>query len=897
MWRRRLARRFRALIHRADIERELAEEFRFHIEQEAAELAARYKLSPEEARRRALIAFGGVEKWRETHHDARGTRWLEESWHDVTFAVRSLRRNRGFATAVVLTLALGIGANTAMFTVLRGTLLRSLPNRDGERLVYLRQSAPGAQRHDIEFSVPEVADYRAGAKTLSVIAEYSQAVPFTLIGSDGAPRRVRVGVISGNFFDVIGLAPVLGRLTNTHDDGADAAPVAVLSYDYWMDRFGGDPAIIGRTVRINDQVSTVVGVVERAPQYPQPTDLYVNTVTSPHHLSATMVTDRSHRMSEVFARLAPNATVEQARSEIDRIASNQYRDHPEAYEKAAHYEVDLSPLRDAVNERAALMFWLLMGAAAFVLIIACANVANLTLVRGVGREREMTVRSALGAGNARLRRLLVAENLSLALIGGAMGVFVALAGLRLLVAFAAQFSPRAYEIRIDTLVLAVGLATCIAVAIVLSFIPRIGGQAALGGSLTPAGRRTTLGRGRRRFQQSLVVAQIAVCMVLLTWAGLLVRTLNKLQSVDSGVRTDHVLTANLPLDGDLLRQVMRQPENLAKYENIRDRVAALPGVDIAALGTTAPLRSPMIDFDLKAEGRVVPPNRPTPHAAMKSVDPNYFAAAGIPLLSGHGFASTDRRGSPLVVILSQSFAKELFGNENPVGRRIAWTGQVLKYTPFTADWRTVVGVAGDTRDRGLDGAATPSVYVPFAQEAILNGALVVRTTSDPNVLKPALLDAIHEAAPRQLIEKVATFDQIRDETVAPRRLNALFIAAFGVLAFVIAMVGIAGVLAFSVSSRTAEIGIRMSFGADAARVRRMVLGEGGVLLMFGLTVGFAGAYFAARLLRGLLFGVTPHDPVTLSVVASILALVGIAACWVPAARAARVDPAVALRAE
>jgi predicted permease len=305
----------------------------------------------------------------------------------------------------------------------------------------------------------------------------------------------------------------------------------------------------------------------------------------------------------------------------------------------------------------------------------------------------------------------------------------------------------------------------------------------------------------------------------------------------------------------------------------------------------------MVDFDLKAEGRVVPPNRPTPHAAMKSVEPNYFAAAGIPLVSGRVFASTDRRGSPLVVILSQSFAKELFGNENPVGRRIAWTGQVLKYTPFTADWRTVVGIAGDTRDRGLDGAATPSVYVPFAQEAILNGALVVRTTSDPIVLKPALLNAIHDVAPRQLIEKVATFDQIRDETVAPRRLNALFIAAFGVLAFVIAMVGIAGVLAFSVSSRTAEIGIRMSLGADASRVRRMVLSEGGALLLVGLAAGVTGALVTSRLLRGLLFGVAPHDPVTLSAVAFIIAVVGLAACWLPAARAARVDPAVALRAE
>ncbi|HET7373185.1 MAG TPA: ABC transporter permease [Gemmatimonadaceae bacterium] len=896
MWRRRLARRFRAHVRRTDVERELAEEFRFHIEQESAELVAQLHLSPDEARRRALIAFGGLEKWRESHYDARGTRWLEDSWRDVTLALRSLRRNKGFATAVVLTLALGIGANTAMFTVLRGTLLRPLPNRDGGRLVYLRQSAPGAERHDVEFSVPEVADYRAGAGTLAQLAEYSTAVPFTIVTGDGAPARVHVAVVSGNFFDVMGLAPVLGRVTNTRDDGAAAASVAVLSYQYWMDHFGGDPGIVGHTVRINEKISTVVGVVERTPQYPDPTDLFVNTVTSPHHLSATMVTDRSHRMSELFARLAPNATVEQARLEIGRIASNLFRDHPEAYEKAAQYQVTVSPLRDAVNERASLMFWLLMGAAAFVLLIACANVANLTLMRGVGREREMLVRAALGAGRGRLRRLLIVENLTLAIIGGAIGVLVALAGLRLLVSFAAQFSPRAYEIRVDALVLAVSLVTTVAVAIALSFVPRIGGERSLGSSLAPAGR-VTMGRGRQRFQRSLVVAQIAVCMVLLTGAGLLVRTLAKLDSVNTGVRTDHVLTVDLPLGGDLLREVMKQPENLARYERIRDRVAALPGVDMASLATTAPLRNPMIGFDLKAEGRPTPPNRPTPHAGMKTIDPNYFTTAGIPLLAGRAFASTDGRGTTPVVVLNQSFAKQLFGDDNPVGRRIAWVGEVLKFSPFTADWRTVVGVVGDTRDRGLDSDPAPTVYLPFAQEVIINGALVVRTSSDPDVLKPAVLRAIHEVAPRQMIERVATIDQIRDEAVAPRRLNAMFIVSFGALAFGIAMVGIAGVLAFSVSLRTAEIGIRMSFGADAARVRRMILGEGGVLLAAGVLVGSAGALLAARLLRGLLFGVTPHDPATLGVVAFMLALVGIAACWVPAARAARVDPAVALRAE
>ncbi|HET9985722.1 MAG TPA: ABC transporter permease [Longimicrobiales bacterium] len=895
-WPRIVSLRFRSLFRRSDVERELEEELEYHVEQQTAE-NIRQGMEPDAARRAAVRALGGIDLRKEQVRDTRGTRFVEELLRDVMFALRSLRRAPGFTTTVVLTLALGIGANTAMFTLLRGTLLRPLPNRDGERLVYLRQSAPGSQQQNVQFSVPEVADYRAGSKTLSAIAEYSSSLPFTLVGADGVPERVRAGIVSGNYFDVVGLEPVLGRLITPADDGAAAAPVMVLSYSYWMERFGGDRSVIGRAVRVNEKTSTIVGVVQPAPDYPSPTDVFVNTVTSAHHLSATMVTDRSHRMSHLFGRVAPNHTVEEARVELGRIAANMRRDHPEAYEKASHYTITVSPLRDAMNERSSLMFWVLMGAAAFVLLIAAANVSNLTLMRGVWREREMLVRAALGAGKGRLRRLLVAENLALALLGGALGVLVALAGVELLVAFAAQLSPRAREIRVDGVVLAVGLATSVVVAIALSFVPRLGGEGTLAASLAPAGRRTTLGRGGQRLQRSLVIAQLAVCMVLLTGAGLLVRTLAKLDAVETGVRVDHVLTVEMPVTGELMREVMKQPEHLARYERIRDRVAVLPGVQLAALASGSPLRGEIMDFDVKAEGVVLPPDRPTPHPALRTADPNYFAAAGIPLLKGRVFDATDRVGSARVVVLNESSARQLFGDRDPIGRRVALTGPVLKFTPFTDEWRTVVGVVGDTRDEGLDHDPTPMMYQPFAQEIIFGGTLVIRTTSDPTVLQPTVIRAIREVVPRQFIERVMTLEQIRDERVAPRRLNALFIAAFGTLALLIAMVGIAGVLAFSVSSRTAEIGIRMSLGADSSRIERMVLSEGGVLLAAGLAVGLTGALLAARLLRGLLFGVTPHDPTTLGAVAFVLVGVGVAACWLPAARAARVDPAVALRAE
>src|SRR5919206_1362144 len=466
--------------------------------------------------------------------------------------LRSLSRARGYATAVILTLALGIGANTAMFTLLRGTLLRRLPNREGERLVYLRQSARGAGQDNVLFSVPEIVDYRSGAKTLTGVAEYS-SMTFTLLSGE-VPVHVQAGVVSGNYFDVMGLSPVLGRVTGPQDDGPNAPSVAVLSHQFWMQHFGGDRGVVGRIVRINDRPSTIIGVVQRAPHYPTRTDVFVNMVTSPHHMSATMVQGRTHRMTEVFARQAPTATLEQTRSEIARISANVYRDHPDAYERAARYAISVAPLREALNERASLTLWMLMGAATFVLLIACANVANLTLMRGVRREREMLVRAALGAGTWRLRQLLLAENLLLALIGGALGVLVAVAGLKMLVAFAAQLTTRADEIRVDGLVLVVGLLTSVAAAVVLSFVPSVGDEGSLAAPMVAAGRRSTASRGRQRLQHGLVVTQLAVCMVLLTAAGLLVRTLTKLNSVETGVRAENVLTLEVPIETSALDQ-------------------------------------------------------------------------------------------------------------------------------------------------------------------------------------------------------------------------------------------------------------------------------------------------------------------------------------------------------
>ena len=810
---------------------------------------------------------------------------------DLRRSIRSLTHARGFAAAVIATLALGIGANTAMFTLLRGTLLRPLPNRDGERLVYLRQSAKAAGQDNVVFSVPEIVDITNANKSLSGVAEYSQ-MTFTMLTQD-VPVHVQVGIVSGNYFKVMGLGMILGRPTNEGDDGPNAPSVTVLSPTFWMQHFGGDKSVIGRVITVNDRPSTIIGVAQSAPQYPARTDIYVNTVTSPHHMSATMVTGRTHRMTEVFAREKPTYTLEQTRSEIARISKTMYADHPDAYEKAAGYAITVMPLREALNERASLTMWLLMGAATFVLLISCANVANLTLMRGVRREREMLVRAALGAGTWRLRLLLLGENLTLALIGGALGVVVAFAGLEMLKAFAQQLSPRADEIRVDGLVLAVTLATSVLAAVVLSFVPHVGDEKALAAPLAAGGRRTTSGRRTHRLQHGLVIAQLAVCVVLLTAAGLLVRTLRNLQSVETGVRAENVLTLEAPIESGAIKP----EEKLAMYERMRDRIATLPGVQVASTGSNVPLKPTFFVLEVKAEGRAIAPNEATPRATMKTADATYFSAAGIPLLSGRAFNSTDRPNSPRVVILNKSLAERLFPGQDAVGRRIAWTGEVLKFIDMSGDWRTVVGVVGDTRDSGLDSDPTPTVFEPLGQEQIFSGAFVIRTTRDPIAMEPAVLRAIRDMYPRQLVENVATLEEVRDATVAPRRLNALFIASFGSLAMIIAVVGIAGVLAFSVSLRTSEIGIRMSLGATQGQVKRMILGQGGALVVAGLLIGAVGALLASRLMQGLLFGVASSDPLTLGAVAVIMGVVSIAACWIPAVRAARVDPAIALRSD
>jgi len=822
---------------------------------------------------------------------------LESIAADLRYALRTLRHSPAFTLVVLITLALGIGANTAIFSVLRGVLFKPLPHRDGDRLVYLRHSMDGPGRANITFSVPEVRDFRNGVRSLAGIAEYSDW-SMTLQSEESAVR-IPAGLVTGNYFEVMGLSAVLGRLTDPGDDGPGVPPVLVLTHEGWMKRFGGDPGIVGRQVVLDKKPVTVIGVLQPAPFFPTSVDGILNMVASEHHLSSLMVEGRTHRMTEVVARLAPGATLEQVRAEVAAAYARMQGDHKDAYEPASHPRVAVIPFKEVLGERARLTLWLLMGAAVFVLIISAANVVNLTLMRGVRREPELVVRAALGAGAARLRRLLLVENLVLSVTGAMVGLIIAIGGVGLLTSLAARYSPRANEIRLDSTVLGFALALAVFLALLLSFAASLPKEGTLASSISAGIGHSMSGSLRKqRLQRGLVVVQVAVSVMLLAGAGLLTRTMMRLSEVKTGLSSEELLTMYVTLlTTDEARNRAADAAAKERYEEMRREMAALPGVVAVAVGSPTPLRSSSVQFEVKAEGRPPPAGQAVPVAELRTADPHYFLAAGIPLLSGRPFSTMDADGSGKVVIVNQTLADLLFPNEDPVGKRIAWTGDVLRFTrAVTGDWRTVVGVVGRTQDGGLDAEPRPVMFMPFAQFPAFGGGLVIRTDTNASALKEAATRIVRGIAPTALIENVMTIAQYKDHSVAPRRLNAVLISSFGALAVVMAAVGIAGVLAFSVSMRTGEIGIRMSLGADGGTVQRMILREGGVLLALGLAAGVAGAYAAAGLIRGLLFGVAPDDPTTLLGVASLMAAIGILACWIPALRAARVDPAIAMRA-
>ncbi len=813
---------------------------------------------------------------------------------DVRQAVRGLAKNPGYALVFVVTLGLGIGANTAMFSAVNGVLLRPLPHEDGDRLVYLRHTAPRSGIDNALFSVPEIDDYRQGSPSLDEVAEFS-ALTFTMLGLE-TPRRVRAGIVTGNYFDVMGLSATLGRTVGREDDGEGAAAVIVLSHAYWRSMFGGDPGIIGKTVEMNGRTATFVGVAEPAPPYPERTDIYVNMATSPHHLDASMNHDRIHRMTEVFARLSPEATVESARTEAVAITSRIHEEYPEAYDAGSGYEVTVTPLKTQLTSRARPTLLLLLGTAFFVLIIACANLANLTLTRVMRRERELAIRVSLGASRAALRRGLLVESLVLAGAGAGLGLLLAFVSLDLLVTFAERFTSRASEIALDGSVFGFALLAAVAASLFFTMLPALPDGDSMSRALTSSGARSTVGSGAKRAQRALVVAQIGTSFVLLIGAGLLLRTMIHLNEVDPGFDTAQILSMDIP--GTFSGGTDVQVRDM--YLSILDDVRALPGVELASLTSAVPLTGTSgftTQWQMDVEGHEPAPNAPSPRADFRVVSPGYFATMGIDL-RGREFVTTDLEDAQKVVIINESMARAYFGERDPIGQRIAWTDPVARFLGLQHQWRTVVGVAADTRDVGLDADVIHTMYNAYRQVTPrFTGSLVVRVGMDPAAVLPGIRDVVRAHDPNQPIVNVATLEDLGSASVAPRRLNTMLLGAFALLALVIAAVGIGGVLAFSVGSRTREFGLRSALGAARHQIWSGVLAEGATLAAIGVALGSVTAVVLTRFIAGLLVGVPALDPVTFVAVGLLLGGVAIVAAWVPAWRAASVNPMEALRSE
>jgi len=811
---------------------------------------------------------------------------------DCAYAFRMMRKNLGFTLVAILTLALGIGANTAIFSVVHAVLLKPLPYPDGQQLIFVRQQEPKLGVEDLAFSVVEIEDYRKQNRSLSGLVEY-HGMAFTLFGH-GDPDRVRTGVVSANYFDLFGIKPLLGRTFLPDDDRLGAPAVLVLSYEYWKNNFGSDPEIVGKIFEMNDKVHTVVGVLPPVPQYPNENDVYMPTSACPWRSNKAHLEMRDMRMMEVFGRMKPGITVAQASADISAISAGLKATYPKFYPDNSGYGSVTSALQRELTKDARPTLLLLLAAAGFVLLIACANVANMTLSRMVQRERELAVRTALGAGRTRLLRQLLTESFLMAVIGGLLGLLFTYASLQLLTDFVSRLSPRAREIHIDSGVLLFTLGAALGTSIIFGTLSALFSRVNLASSLKEGTAGAGSGVGRNRMRDVLVVCQVAFSFMLLIGAGLMLRSLVKLQSVDAGITPQRVLAMRTSLnwskyiDGDKRR---------AAVEMLLDRVRSEPGVLSAAVSDRYPFEPETLSagaaafsFNFQIEGRQLQPGEAPPASTYAAVSPDYFKTLGIPLREGRLFTAgdSDEFKAPNVLLINEAAKRQLWPKEDPVGKRISADGG--------QHWAQIVGVVGDVREFGLDHPPASEFYVPQAQNPS-PAALIVRTATEPLSMTRALTRAVHDVDSQTAVTHTLTIEQARYESMASPRVTTTLLGIFGGLALLIATAGIGGIIALMVSQRVREIGIRIALGARPSSILQMILGKGLLLAGLGVAIGIVGAMALAGLVKSLLFEVPPTDVFTFGAVGLTLLIAAAVASFLPAKRAASVNPNVALRAE
>jgi hypothetical protein len=920
---------FASLFRRSRKERDLDEELAFHLEA----LAERHRqrgLSPEAALRAARAEFGGVEGVKEEVREAWALARLSEFARDARMALRGLRKRPAYAATVVLTLALALGAAGSIWSALWAILVRPLPVADDSRLFRIAQ-IKASTGEVLGLSPPEIADLRGASRTLSGLVEY-HSMNFTLLGH-GEPRRVRVGVVSPDYFRLLGIAPIAGRDFEAADDHGDAEAVLLVSHEYWKREFGGDPAVIGAQFSMNDRAHTVIGVLPPMPALPEPLDVYMPVRACPFRAGPGWAHQRAARGLLVLGRLAPGATEEEARAELAAVGAGFAAAHPADYPASAAFAMTLSPVRQELTRGARPLLALLGSAALAVLLLVCANLLNLTVAQQQRRETEFAMRAALGGSRARLLRQRVVEATVLSSLGGALGLVLALATQGLLANVLGRLTPRADEIRFDGVTVVAVLGLSLLVGLVLGVVPslldavsgvrlRLWPRRARGRRLEAAspstdlatalrcdGSRGTTGPAadaRRRFalRDVLVVVQVAASFVLLIGAGLLIGSLRNLQRVPAGFAHDDVLTIYLAHNWSKYADDASQ----VRYaERLLDRAREVPGVESAALADSYPLNS-QLPWNRRVDvGRRAPSAaEPGPTADFRVVSPGYFATVGVRLVEGRLLTDADRDLEHPVAVVNEAFARALFGTGGPAlgsGQAVvqpvaAALGREVTFANGNASW-SIVGVVADVRQRGLGVEPKPELYVPMALSGMGDKRLLVRASGGAGPvrgLSAALERAIREVDPDQPIHDIRTLADARVEALAAPRATALLLTLAAVVALVIAAAGLAGLLAYSLSQRHHEFAIRLALGAGRGDIARLVLGRTGGLVAAGALVGLLGSLVLARGLDTMLYGLAAHDPATYAAVAAVLFGSALAAALPSLLRALHTQPSLALRA-
>ena len=863
--------------------KELDEDIREHIARETQDNIER-GMSPEDARHAAMRKFGNVTQVMEETREVWSVVWLNQLLADIRFGLRMLRKNPGFTAVAVLTLALGIGANAAVFSVVYAVLLRPLPYKDPSSLIVLNETTPMVGT--VSVSYPNFLDWRDQSHTFSEMAAV-RGVGFNLAGVT-QPENISGGAVSPNFLSMLGVRPFLGRDFDASEEKAGTPPVILLSYSLWQSHFGGDPNIVGRTIKLDDRSFTIVGVLPSNYRSLDKTDVMLPI--------GVWATDNSEDAKErgsrgdlgVIGRLATGVSLTKARAEMEGIAARLATEYPASNDR---FGVALQPIRDAFVSDIRPAILVLFGAVMFVLLIACANVANLFLVRGASRTKEVALRIALGASRGRIISQMLTESFVLAVLGGVLGLALAVAGIGGMSRLIPADMLSGATVNLNGAVLLFAACVVALASFIFGLAPALHStKPDVQSELKEGGRSGSAGAGQSQLRAALATAEISLALILLVGAGLMMKSLYRLLAVDPGFRPDRVLKLEMDLR---TQQYSKDPAVLNFWQQVLEKVRVLPGVEAAAVGTAVPLTDSHGRADVTMEGMTAPAPGNYPHPDVHIISPGFVETLGIPLLRGRTFTDADDEKAPLVGMINAMTAKRFFPKEDPIGKRFMFGH------PSTdpAKWYTIVSVVGDTRLYGLANPARLEVYVPFRQNPRSYMALVVKSGADPAALTSAIREAVQSIDKDQPLFAISTMKELVSNSVATRRMTLVLLGLFSGLALVLGAIGIYGVISYSVAQRTHEIGIRMALGAPRRDVFRLVVGQGLKLAGIGIAIGIAGALGLARLMSSLLYGISATDFETFAGVSILLALVALLACFIPAQRAMRVDPTVALRYE